>query len=307
MENFIGIIAWGSIAYYIYLKLFAKKKKETAVTDIFNYENQKKSFRPKTDREKNTEAHEIAKGIKTHKGIDGLQNKIDALSDKMDEYHYNDKETMYDKTKEKQEIMERALEYAYSNPYRYYYCGDVDIDTPLKEIKLIGKTISVQKYNELDQFNQRSYSQISLDEAENIEDANEIAKDDSILDRDEIDILIKFRKIIESDETEDEKEKKFNKLVSKSEYLIEQLELDEYQDGSLYQQYKQIQIKHQKIKKLGGLPFANIFIDNGYENIDEIITLSDDKIKSMYGIGPKSLVEIRRHINILLNLKEKSI
>ena len=307
MENVIGFLFWSGVVYYLYIKFIGGTKKNVEVEDPFVYKNEISRFIPKSDYLREIEAKEIANSVKTHRGLEGLQNKIDALGDKMDDYHFNEKELMYEKTEEKQQIIEMALDYAYGNPYRYYYEVEPDIDTPLVEIKMIGKTISVQKYHELDEELRKNYNHISLEEAEDVEEANELVKDNFLMEEVDFKDLVKYRKLIESDETEIEKEKKFNNLISKSEYLMDELGLDMHEDGSLYDQYKYIQIVNQKIKKLYPLPYASFFVDNGYEEIGNIITMSDDEIRGMYGIGPKSLFEIRGYLDEIKALKETNL
>jgi len=297
METLIGLLFWGGIAYYLYMKFFQNKGTRTHIEDSFVYKNNRAGFSPKTEAQKIIEAKEIASNVKTHRGLEGLQDKIDTLGEKMDDYHFDENERMYNKTEEKQSIMEMALEYAGSNPYRYYYGAEPDTDTPLRELGVIGKTISVKKYNELDEELRGKFDVITLEDAESVEEANEYAVGDILIEGDELKDLKAFRQIIESDETDEEKEKKFNKLVSKSEYLIDELYLDENEEESLYDQYKYIQIMDAKIVKLYPLPCANFFVNHGYEDIEKISTLSDEEIRSMEGIGPKRLSEIRGYLN----------
>lgn len=303
MESLIGLLFFGGIIYYFFAKFTAGGDVGVVSDEDYTYEEKGSSFIPKSDYIRDIEAKEIAKSVKTHRGLEGLQNKINALSDKMDEYHFNEKELMYEKTEEKQSIMEMALDYAYVNPYRYYYEVDPDVDTTLLELNMIGKTISVKKYNELDEFTRAKYSPISLEEVENVEEANEIAKDNVLVEEDEFKDLFNYRKIIESDETEEDKEKKFNKLVSKSEFLMDELYLDEDEGGSLYDQYKYIKIMDGKIKKLEPLPHANFFVNNGYEGIEIISALSDEEIRSIEGIGSKRLSEIRKYLDGIKTFK----
>lgn len=301
METLIGLLFWGGIGYYVFNKLVGKKNTIRSVEEPSVYKNEDSRFIPKTMEQQEIEAKEIAKSVKTHRGLEGLQNKIDALSDKMDEYHFKENDLMYEKTEEKQRIMESALEYAGTNPYRYYYAEDPDIDTPLVELKMIGKTISVQKYNELDEMIRDNFDVIYLEDADNIDEANEYAEDNIYLDRDDFKDLLSYRKIIESDETDEGKEKKFNTLVKKSDYLVEELELDPDDSLSLYEQYRQMLIMYEKIDKLFPLPYAEIFIANGYEFIEEIINLSDQEILGINNIGPKRLSEVKEYLK---NLKQ---
>lgn len=301
MESLIGLLFWGGVAYYVYRKLFVKEKRKDSSAN----KKQGSKAKEQTFEDKGNEAEEIAKKVKTHKGLEALQEKIYTLEEKMDDYQFNDNERMYEKTEEKHSIMEMALEYANENPYRYYYCEDPDVDTPIAELKMIGKSISVQKYKTLDAELRGNFWHVSLEEAESLEEADEIVEDNMSVEKDELNDLMAFRKIIESDETEEGKEKKFNKLVSKSVYLMVELDLDKDENISLYEQYKDIQSINEKIQKLDPLPYANFFVDNGYENIEKISALSDEEIRNMEGIGSKRLSEIREYLNGIKILKQE--
>lgn len=294
METLISLFVWGVIGYFIYTKFFNRQIEKEKTS----YNNKPSGFISKSTEQKDMEAREVADSIKTHKGIEGLENRIDALSDKMDDYHFDENDLMYEKTQEKQEILKLALVYAGENPYRYYYCLETDVDTPLEELKLVGKTISRQKYNELSNEQREFYDAITLEETDSVEEANEYAKD-MMLEDDEMKDLKSYRKIMESDLNDKEREEAFNKLVSKSDYLMENLYLEVDEDMSLYKQYLRNEEKSKKREKLGDLPYAYTFIDNGYETIEEISSLSDKDILSMYGIGKKSLEEIRVYLNSL--------
>ncbi len=296
MEALVGLLFWGGVAYYIYIKFTNGDKTSIKVEDSFVYKNESSGFTPKSDVLREIEAKEIAKSIKTHRGLEGLQNKIDALGDKMEDYHFNEKELMYEKTEEKQTIMEMALNYAGSNPYRYYYCEDPTVDTTLTELKMIGKSISVQKYNELDEKIRNVFDVISLEEAENVEEANELAKDNVLSEEEEFRDLISYRKIIESNETDKEKEKKFNRLVKKSEYLMDELDLDPEDDLSPYEQYLEDEILGEKIGALYPMPHAWVLVQNGVETIEDVRALSNEELLALSDIGSKRLLDIRKYL-----------
>lgn len=299
METLIGLVFWSAIGYFIYTKVFNKQngnEKTSYDNRPTKYNNKSSRFISKTEELKDVEAREIANGIKTHKGIEGLENRIDTQDLKMIDYEENS--LMYEKAREKLEILELALSYAWENPYRYVYDVTPDVDTTLEELKMVGKTISRQQYNELSEDEREYYDVITLAEADSIEEANEYAKD-YLIEDDEMKDLISFRKIIESDLNDQVKEEAFNKLVSRSDYLMENLYLEVDENMSLYKQYLRNEEKDVKVSKLGDLPYAYDFVDNGYETIEEISSLSDKDILSMYGIGKKRLEEIREYLNSL--------
>ncbi len=296
MEALVGLLFCGGVAYYIYIKYTNRDMTNIEVEDSFVYEDEGSGFAPKSDALREIEAKEIAKNIKTHRGLEGLQNKIDALGDKMDEYHFSEKELMYEKTEEKQTIMEMALGYAGSNPYRYYYCEDLTIDTTLAELKMIGKSISVQKYNELNEEIRNVFDVICLEDAENAEEANELAKDYVLSEEEDFRDLVSYRKIIESNETDREKEKKFNRLVKKSEYLMDELGIDPEDDLSPYKQYLEEKILGEKISVLYPMPHARVLVKNGVKTIEDVRALSDEELLALSDIGPKRLLEIRQYL-----------
>jgi len=197
------------------------------------------TFTPMSEDEKEKQAEEIAEKVKTLSGIEALETRFDKLEEK---YQYEEDEIKAEKIEEQMDILRTAIDIAYDKPYRYYYFDDPDTDTELEELKLIGKLITPEKYNEFDKYLQDKFDFVTFYE---VDDAKETAEECLT---DEVKELIKFRKIVESELPEEEKAKKFNRLVSKSEYLLDELELDsepemeEYDnefDASLYGQYIQ--------------------------------------------------------------------
>jgi hypothetical protein len=283
----------GVVAYFLYMKYFKGDGRSTNTT-LSKKENN--DF-DKKDLELEQwmielEAKEIAKKIKTRKGLEALEEKLYKLQEKSDEYDYNDNEVMREKTDKKISIIESAICIAGDNPFRYYFCDDVDMETPQSVIRTIGKSISPSKYEEINDEDKNYFDVITLEEVENIEEANEMAKE---YFTDEAKEVIKLRKIFDSDMDSILKEQKFDALVSKSEYLQEILDFDEDidEDISFYQQYLADRDMRSKIKEFGNFTFAEIFVHQGYENIEEVQKLSDKEILSIKGVGKKTLETIR--------------
>lgn len=302
MKSIIWLIIILGAVYIYYIKNkenMAKDKREKLKRLYGQPKNIKQPRNSYENIDVDTEAKKIAEGVKTHRGLEGLQNKIDTAQDKLDDYHHDDNERMYEKTEARIEILERALEYAEANPYRYYYDELPDVTTPLEEFKLMGKTISVQKFNELEPADSDRYDAITLGDVEDLEEANEYAKDSVSIDEDELKLLIKFRTIVESGMPEKERQKKFEVLFSESEYLVDELDLDPNENISLYEQYRQNEIMSEKLSKLYPLPYGDYFIDEGIEDMETIKGLTDKEILSINGIGEKRSKEIRSYLDNL--------
>jgi len=300
MENIIWLAIIFGVGYLYYIKnkeTIAEARKKELKKMYGSSQNNERTLSSRENEDIGAEAKKIADNIKTHRGLEGLQDKIDAAQDKLDDYHHDDNETMYAKTERKIEILDKALEYAYDSPYRYYYDAIPDVDTPLQEFKLIGKTISVQKFHELESSDRDKYDVISLSDVDNLEEANEYAKDNISLDKDELKDLIKFRTIIESQASEEEKENKLEMLFKKSEYLLGELDLDAEENVSLYEQYRQTEVMTEKLSKLYPLPYADYFIEEGIEDMEIIKDFTDEEILAVNGIGKTRLMEIRSYLD----------
>ena len=302
MESIVWFIILFGVGYIYYVKNrenIAKNKRENLKRLYGNPKNDEQPHSNYSNIDIDTEAKKIAEGIKTHRGLEGLQNKIDAAQDKLDDYHHNDNETMYGKTEKRMEVLERALEYAVENPYRYYYDELLDVTTPLAEFKLMGKTISVQKFNEFEPGTRDKYDVINLSDADDLDEANEYAKDSISIDEDELKVLIKFRTIVESDMSEEERQKKLEVLFGGSEYLVDELDLDPDENISLYEQYRQNEIMTEKLRKLYPFPYGDYFIEEGIEDMETIKALTDKEILAINGIGEIRAKEIRNYLDRL--------
>ncbi|CAA6799990.1 MAG: Unknown protein [uncultured Sulfurovum sp.] len=300
MESIIWLVIIFGAGYLYHIKnkeTVAEARTKELKKMYGSSQNYESTLKNRENQDVDAEAKKIADNIKTHRGLEGLQDKIDAAQDKLDDYHYDDNETMYARTERKMEILEKALDYAEANPYRYYYDAIPDIDTPLQEFKLMGKTISVQKFHELEPLERDKYDVISLSDVDNLEDANEYAKDNISLDEDELKDLIKFRTIIESQVSEEEKENKLEILFKKSEYLLDELGLDTEENVSLYEQYRQTEFMTEKLSKLYPLPYADYFIKEGIEDMEIIKNFTDEEILAVNGIGDARLKDIRSYLD----------
>lgn len=247
----IAVFIFAFIAYaFIVDETKKAKRKAKKVEKFFGVSSSKTkstTFSPKSDDKIIKEAEVIAEKIKTHKGIEALEDRIDRAEEKSQSRELFDDEVAYAKNEEKIAIMREALYIAEENPFRYYFYGELDADTPLEFLKLVGKPITQSKYDEIDKEYKDDFEIITLRDCSDIEDAKKMANTfGNESEKQELKDLINFRKLIESDLSEEEKAKKFNKLVAKSEYLLDELKLDdepeleEYDnefDASLYGQF----------------------------------------------------------------------
>jgi len=238
---FLGLALYA----YVYFSKAMKKgqRKVNKISKAFGISTSSKksttTFTPKTENEINNEAEQMAQKVKTLSGIEALEARLEKQEEK---YRDEEDEIKNAKIEENIEILQMAIDMASDQPYRYYYFDEPDTDTELEELKLIGKLLTHKRYDELDNTLQGRFDFVSIGE---MEDAQDMASEYLT---DEVKELIKFRKIVESDLSTEEKAKKFNNLVSKSDYLLEELDLDdkpepgEYDnkfEASLYGQYLQ--------------------------------------------------------------------
>ena len=251
MSNGDFIIGLILVAMMVFAVISSKNKPHKRVKHVTNDfsggSNITKSHSlRKSDKECKTEAEAIASKVKTLKGIETLEEKIENLHQKSMDYDYQDNDEMREKTEEKIKILELAMDLAYDMPFRYYFMGQVDADTPMELLPMVGKTITINKYEALDSGMQDYFDVITIGDCDgDIEEAKSIAAQDAEDDIHHAKELLKMYKLL-TIEDESEKAKKFNNLVSKSPYLIELLDLDEdpimedYNnefEASLYGQY----------------------------------------------------------------------
>lgn len=265
----------------------------------------KSSFEEKSKNQKIFEAKDIASRVETEKDLDSLYERIYNTQDKIDEY--DDRTVMCYQAEKELEILEMALEYAKDNPYRYCYAYYVHTHTPLAELKFVGKLFSSQEHSRIIKEHYKLYFvQILLIDEEyaqkESQDVQTKIKDIenccfNNITKYELNELMEFRKIIEADNIDEATEKTFNKLVSKSKFIQNDLDLSINDKNSLYDQCKRRLIQRETIKHLSPCPCAKKFVENGYETLDEIFKLSDKEILAIKGIGIKNLEKVRNFQN----------
>jgi len=219
---------------YIYSK--EKIKNNSGV-----YKNEKNGANvSKTVEQITQEAAKMAEQVKNFQDIDNLEEQLTAV-----ENIYSDEEDEQKSMQLENEcrVLQKAIEIANNQPYRYFYIDEPDTKTGLSELKLIGEALTSEQYNELNDEMKNKFAEVSFEDAGSFEAAKEMANEYLTY---EVKELIKFREIIESTLSADEKAKKFHTLVSKSQYLLDVLDLDisadvkdyknEFED-SLYGQY----------------------------------------------------------------------
>lgn len=307
METWIGLLLIFLAGGYLYLESKEKQKAQRKVRIRKTY-NSKKSqiskskpitYTPMTHNEITAEAKRIASTVKTRDELQLLEDKISALENELFQYQKNNNETMYSRTVEKQRMYEYARDYAWDNPFMYYYNGGYPrIDMPLSVLKNAGRLISVNEYNQLEESLKSYYKVIALSEIKTKDEAQEIASDAVLLCNKEINDIISLKDITESDLSEEEREKQFNELVSSSQFLMDELDLHDDNELSLYQQYEN-RIINERVKALDSMPHALILVNNGIETLEDINALSDKELLALNNIGPKRLADIREYLNTI--------
>jgi hypothetical protein len=127
--------------------------------------------------------------------------------------------------------MDEAIQIIRDKPWKYYYEEEVSLDTKLTELKIIGKVFSVEEYEIFSEQLKNKMEVLTMDCISEDSEVKEITKDNLT---DEVKALIKLRTIFESDLNEDEKEKKYNNLISKNNILLKYFNKDNI---NYYQQY----------------------------------------------------------------------
>ncbi len=313
MENLIGIAILIIFGVYVYVFIDKTTKKVKGTIKKFGISSnvtKQKVFTLMSKEDKEEESKRIAEKVKTPKGLESLQERMDSTEEKIDEY---EDENSYGalKAQEKYEILQMAYDRAMQKTYRYYYADfcECSIDMPLDVLNTIGKIITPQQYEKIPDEYKKCYDEITLEDAltyDNDELKEEYAQ--QVFEectKAKLQDLKKARKILENEElSEEEMRKQFNQLVQKSKHLQEELELDEYDGMDPYDVYLDHLAFSKAIYELEKyhILYAQELVSAGYDTLDKVLKLTKSDLLKIYGIGEKRSEEILRMIN---RLKER--
>jgi hypothetical protein len=290
MENIIVYIIIIAIAYFL---LSSPKNKVNNSKNNDNTHNEDDTDYIKYDKNKAyNEALKKAHKITTYKQLEALDDKIIRTEERLSHYEEEGKDKQYEKTYVELEILTEAYSIAEYKPYRYYI-QYIDIDTPLEVLNMVGKLITPKVYDKLDDKIKDYFEEILLMEAINTDETKQIVLDVMQQYEEELKVLKSFQKIITSDMDDQEKEKKFNKLIRNNVYLQEELAIDLENNISPFEQYKDILMRNETFEAWKGIPYKDVLYNAGYRTIQDLKNVSDTELLSIKGIGKKTLARIR--------------
>jgi flagellar basal body rod protein FlgB len=302
--SFVILLIIGLYFYISFKKAYKKLNKKT----------NKYSFNPISRSEKEEEIKKIIERTNTPKSLARLDERLDNLYEKLEDYREAINENQIQKTKEKIEILKESISRIETKSYKYILTIEPDITIPLKILNYYYKVITPKKFEELDYQEKQFFSKISLREI-----ADEIFSDDefdekhffqelienelNILDledeetfRKQLEEFKKLRKLLENSElSEEEKRKKINNLVKKSPILQEELEIKEYLYDEPYDLIMNTIETNIEIKKLvkNNIPYqlAIALLSNGF-TFEKVLKSTKKDLLKIKGIGEKKAGEI---------------
>lgn len=291
--DFITVVVIIAIIYVL-IKIFnnndnKKTKNEYSNDDLKKYDTNE--IKIEYDKEEvNEEAKKKAEKITTYNQLEKLEEQLYNVEDKMNDYEDDGKIEMYAKAFVKHEILEKAYDIAQDKPFRYYV-SDIDVNLPIEIAKKAGKLITLKEYETLKVYDDGYFDYFSLEEADDIEELKKEAA--RILDYDNNKEIINFLKLEEKNDIS-----KINDLLKKSSFLQEEFDIDLDDELDPYEQYLEYKKAEGYIRELEkkGVPNAYLFVENGYNTIESIKSLSDKEVLAMKGIGKKTLEKLRKVI-----------
>ena len=241
-----------------------------------------------SSREKKVNAY--VETIKSIKNLESLYNKKYKLEEKM--LHSNNYKDDY-------LIIEEVIAIVSNKPFKYYYSEVLTLTRTVKDLQYIGKLIELETYNKFEDKDKSKFKVIRLSEVENLHEAKKIMN--ATFKKDEVKILLKIRKIIESDLADKEKATQYNNIVFASDFLQE---LFCFKCKDYYKQYKDIQIlEDEKLSLI--LNNFDKFSKVGYSTLEKILKEDEQKLLNINGVGKQTIAEVKELNNKKVLSKDK--
>jgi hypothetical protein len=215
--------------------------------------------------------------VKTIKNLESLYTK-----------KYKLEEKMLNSTDHKDDylILEEAITIASNKPFKYYYSKSLTLTTTVKELNHIGKLIDLETYNKFEDEEKSKFDVITFGEVKSLHEAKDIMNEK--FNKDEVKILLKIRKIIESDLSNNEKDIQYNKIVFMNSFLQK---LFCFKCKDYYHQYKDIQIlEDEKLSLI--LNNFDKFAKAGYSSLAKILKEDKKKLLNLKGIGKETIDQV---------------
>jgi hypothetical protein len=227
----------------------------------------------RSERNVSIEAQEIADKVTTIQQFRSLERKLETAENRMSEV---ESERAYENACHKHDVLQAAVDIAQSKIYQWQFIPNVDLDTPKHILEHAYKVYSDEEYQGLKETLSGNKS-----DWYGIDGYGE--KDDP---EPNIKSLIKFRSIVESSESREEKAQKINQLVSRNKSLFEEF-FDS--DSSL----KPGDQWFAEELQLAGLPLAYELYAEGYTTPEKCLEINAEAFSSRKGVGPKKLEQLK--------------
>jgi len=236
--------------------------------------SKKTTSKNRQEKDVSGEAREIADNVTTIQQFRSLERKLENAENRMSEV---ESERAYENACHKHDVLQAAVDIAQSKIYQWQFIPTVDLSTPKHILDHAYKVYSNEEYNEL-------RSTISGDKSDwyGIDGYGE--KEDP---EPYIKSLVKFRAIVESNESREEIIKKINQLVTRNKSLSEEF-FDPESLLKLGDQWFAEKLRND------GLPLAYDLYSEGYTTPEKCLEIDLEEFSSRKGIGSKKIEQLKQ-------------
>jgi len=250
---------------------------------------QNNTINKKKNREKNKQMPTVAsllKNVKTIKDIKHLEKQADRWLDKLSDKDYDNPKYEY-----LYEVYDEAFTEALDIIFYYQFIPDLDLTTPQNIIDISYKVIIPEEYKKKNEI-------INEDINDYYGDWLEITAGD-IIDDDLENVIepkpkywdsyLKFKQIVNSEKTINEKKKFINQLVKSDKYFKEKFFFINDNESAADFWVKELLGSY-------GVPLADKLFELGYNSPEKFYTIDIHAIKKVKGFGPKRIEQLKEAI-----------
>jgi len=226
------------------------------------------------DRNISQAAQEIAEKVMTIQQFRALERKLETSESRTFDVESG---RAYQNACHKHDVLRAAFEIAESKIYLWQFIPSIHLDTPKQLLEHAYKAYSNEEYLELkDKLSGDKSDWYGIDGYGEKEIPEPYIKS-----------LIKFRGIVESDDSTEEKVKKINQLVSRNKSLSQEF-FDSENSLTPGDQWFAEELR------LAGLPLALELYSEGYTTPEKCLEISADEFSLKKGVGPKKLEKLKQ-------------
>jgi hypothetical protein len=225
---------------------------------------------------------EIAASIVTAKDFVSLLKQVEKAEEKMYEADTDKKE---ETAKQKFELLNEALESASSKTYLWKFSPGISLETPSLELEHAEKAYTLEDYRNLKKSLPEDWEPLRGYDIDCSDTLKEFTSIDPVT-KNEIKSLQQFRKIVETDQTQENKIKKIDSLFNKNETTLRSF-FSEKSKLTPGEQWFASQLKTR------GLPIAESLYAHEFTTIEKCLEIDEDEFLKIKGAGPSRLNDLK--------------